>query len=500
MMGPDAAPLRVDDARIASRDAWTPPALTEEESTIARQQAAHLGEAERIEWWCQFNDPVLDRLIVRADSANTDIAKALSSVRLAQAQLGTAASELWPDIGAGASYDRIKQNFSQLAAQGVDTTPYSVWAYGMALGSWELDLWGRLRRTVEAAQANLSADVDQLRGAIVSVRAEVATAYMQCRTLQARLAELDASVNGLQQTLDLTSNRFRAGTTDRLAVNRAQADLATERAKVPGLRSSLATELAQLAQWCGTTSDEVSKELGEGPIPTSPIAIATGVPAELLQRRPDLRAAEHQYRAAVAQIGAAEAAKWPQLTLSGNMYISTTSFSGLGDWANRAYSFGPALAMPVFDGGKLNAQVAAARAQAELAFNQWRGVLVRAVAEVDSSIAGFVLAADALDRYESARQSAEDSERLASAQYRAGTIPLEQLLDVQERLFSLRDAESQARGFAAQSSIALYRALGGGWQSTVPLNEDASNEAAAAVSTSPARDASRAPETLSDGK
>ncbi|MBU6209492.1 MAG: TolC family protein, partial [Planctomycetes bacterium] len=151
MMGPDAPKLSTPDAGIAEREDWMPSALTAEEAAAARAAADAQGAEELIAWWTRFHDPVLDRLIARADRSNADLGQALSRVRVAQAQLGVAEADLWPDIAGGANYDRIKQNFSQLAAQGVDTEPYSVWAYGLAMGSWEIDLWGRIRRLIEAA-------------------------------------------------------------------------------------------------------------------------------------------------------------------------------------------------------------------------------------------------------------------------------------------------------------------------------------------------------------
>lgn len=500
MMGPDAPTLEPVDGGIANRDGWSPAALTAEEAEAARRAAAAAGEQDIVTWWTRFHDPVLDRLIARADRTNADLGQALSRVRVAQAQLGVAEAELWPDIAAGANYDRIKQNFSQLAAQGVDTEPYSVWAYGLAMGSWEIDLWGRIRRLIEAANQDLRAGVDDLRAAIVSVRAGVATTYMELRTLEARMVALESSVSAMEQTLDLVSRRFAAGTTTQLEVNRAQANLQAEAAQLPGLRSSYAQALGQLAQLCGTTVDEVAKELGQGAIPAAPVAIDAGIPAALLERRPDLRAAAERYSAAVSRIGAAEAAKWPTLTLSGNFYISATDFTGLGDWANRAYSFGPSLTMPVFTAGRMDAQIASARAQAELAFNAWRSVLVRAVAEVDSSIAGAVLAAESRDRFGRALLSAADTERLGRMQYAQGTITLDHLLDLQDELYSVQDAEAQARGLAAQSAVALYRALGGGWQDVAPLQDDPMKDAASATASSPAGAASRDPSAARESR
>jgi len=499
-MGPDAPKLAAKDAGLSDRESWESTVLTAEEAAVARALAGAQGSEELVAWWTRFSDPVLDRLIARADRTNADLGQALSRVRVLQAQIGVAESVLWPDIAGGANYDRIKQNISQVAAQGVDTTPYSVWAYGLVMGSWEIDFWGRIRRLIEAANQDLRAGVDDLRSAIVSVRAGVATTYMQLRTLEARMAALDARVAAMQQTLDLTSRRSAAGTATQLEVNRAQANLEAEAAQLPGLRSAYAQALGQMAQLCGTSVDEVAKDLGTGAIPAAPVAIDAGIPATLLERRPDLRAAAERYAAAVSRIGAAEASKWPTVSLSGNFFISATDFAGVGDWANRAYSFGPSLMVPVFTAGRIDAQIASARTQAELAFNAWRSVLVRAVAEVDSSIAGVVLAADSRDRFGRALASATDTERLGRLQYQNGTITLDHLLDLQEELYSVQDAEAQARGLAAQSAVALYRALGGGWQDVVPLQDDAMKDAAKATGSSPASSASRDPSAAKESR
>ena len=509
-VGPNPKPLEIADAAPASPtpDAFTPPELTATErdgdatalSATAVDETTD-GAAALDRWWTRFNDAKLDALVAKAETANASIAEALSRVRVAQAQLGLTESALWPTIAAGGEYQRTKQNFSQLAADGVDTEPFSVWAYGAALSNWELDLWGRIRRLVEASEAGLRASVDDLRSAMVSVRAQTASAYLSLRTVEERLAVTEAAVANLRQTLELAQKRFSAGTTTKLDVNQAQADLDLEEAAIPQLRSALADAKGNLATLCGTSTAEIDALLGaRSTIPAAPDALAVGIPAGLLERRPDLRAANERYIAAVASIGAAEALHYPALTLSGNLYISSTDFSGLGDWANRAYSFGPSLTVPVFTAGRIDAQIASARAQAELAFNAWRSVLVRAVAEVDSSIAGAVLAAESRDRFGRALASATDTERLGRLQYQNGTITLDHLLDLQEELYSVQDAEAQARGLAAQSAVALYRALGGGWQDVAPLQDDAMKDAATATGSSPAGAASRDPSAAKESR
>jgi NodT family efflux transporter outer membrane factor (OMF) lipoprotein len=509
-VGPDPKPLQTTDVTPAPTANFTPPELSATErdgdptalsATAADETAA--GEANVDRWWTRFNDPKLDELVAKAEAANATIAEALSRVRVAQAQLGLSESALWPTIAAAAEYQRTKQNFSQLAAQGVDTDPYSVWAYGVAMSKWEIDLWGRIRRLVESSEAQLRASVDDLRGALVSVRAQTSVAYLALRTVEERLAVTEAAVANLRQTLALAEKKFKAGTTTQLDVNQAQANLDLEEAAIPQLRSMLADTKGDLATLCGTNTAEIEAMLGtRGTIPPAPDAIAVGLPASLLEQRPDLRAANQQYAAAVASIGAAEALHYPALTLSGNLYISSTEFNGLGDWSNRAYSFGPALSLPLFTGGSIESQILQAKASAELAYNSWRGTLVRAVAEVDVAISSLVLARDADVRYSKAVASAGDTYRLAKLQYNAGTTTLEDLLEIENQYFKAQDAEVQARGLAARSVVDLCRALGGGWESAAPVEKSAIDESRAAVTASAAEPFSRSPLTRDkiDGK
>ena len=509
-MGPDPKPLQTTDVTPTPTANFTPPELSATErdgdatalSATAADETAD-GSANVDRWWTRFNDPKLDELIGKAEAANATIAGALSRVRVAQAQLGLSESALWPTIAAGAEYQRTKQNFSQLAAQGVDTDPFSVWAYGVAMSKWEIDLWGRIRRLIEASEADLRASVDDLRDALISVRAQTTVAYLALRTLEERLAVTEAAVANLRQTLELAEKKFKAGTTTQLDVNQAQSNLDFEEATIPQLRATLGDAKGDLATLCGTSTADIEAMLGaRGKIPAAPDAIAVGLPASLLERRPDLRAANQRYTAAVASIGAAEALNFPTLTLGGNLYISATDFNGLGDWSNRAYTFGPALSLPLFTGGAIDSQILQAKATAEVAFNAWRGTLVRAVAEVDVAISSFVLARDADVRYSKAVVSAGDTYRLAKLQYNAGTTTLEDLLEIENQYFRAQDAEVQARGLAARSVVDLCRALGGGWESAVPVEKNAIDESRAAVATSAAEPFSRSPLTRdkNDGK
>ncbi len=496
-VGPKVIPLVPQDGGVAPVAAFSPPEMTAAEiAADATARTASITEAavEVDLWWKQFHDPVLDALIVKADLLNSSIAESLSRIRMKQASLGVSESELWPTISGGAGYARVQQNFSQLGALGVDIEPYDSWSYGLNMPSWEIDLWGRIAKTIEASTADLEASVDDLRGAMVSVRAQVATSYIQVRTLQSRLDALNATIANLTQTLSLTQQKFDAGTTTMLSVSQAGTNLDLKSAQVPSLRDSLAKTIGQLAVLCGTSTTEVTAILGSAaPIPIGPASVSVGIPASLLARRPDLRSAEMSYESAVAQIGAAEAMNYPALSLNGSFSISATEFSGLGDISNKAYSFGPSLSLPLFTGWRISAEIVGAKARAELAFNAWRGTLIRAISEVDSSIAAVAFAREADTRYQKAVTSAKDTTRLATMQYQAGTTTLENLLDVQNNLLGAQDSQAQAQGLAAQSIVELYKSLGGGWSDVVPTRDNKKTDAKDAIASSPAHAASLSP-------
>ena len=467
----DATAASTGDANVATNDAAT-----------AAVEPINLDH-----WWSRFNDPVLDQLILKADMCNTSVAVALSNVRLAQANLGVTESELWPNIAAGAGYKRVQQNFSQIAATGIDLAPYDAYSYGLSLPAWEIDLWGRIARSIESSTADMRASVDDLRSAMTSIRAQVATSYVGLRTLQARLDVLDASIANLQSIVDLSAQKYASGTVTALDFNQAQSNLDLQSAEIPQLRSSMASTIGQLATLCGTTSKEMTALLGEQrAVPMGPDSIPVGVPASLLERRADLRAASENYAAAVATIGAAEAQNYPALTLAGDFSISATSLSGLGDWSNKAYSFGPSLSLPLFNGWRISSQINAAKANTELKFNVWRGVLIRAIGEVETSIATLAFARDSDRRLTKAVASSTDTYRLAKLQYDSGTTQLENLLDAQNNMLAAEDSLAQSRGLVAQGIVELYKSLGGGWEQAVPVMSNANKEAKDAIKSSPA--------------
>ena len=314
-------------------------------------------------WWEDLHDATLDALIARAEAGNQTLAAAVANVRAAYAGVGASEAQLWPAVGVGAQYSRTLTNIAQLAAAGVRVEPYDMYAYGVGMQSWEIDLWGGVRRQIEAAEADAASKVDALRDALVSVRTQVAAVYVQVRTLQAQRAVLVANRDALAKSRDLVKARYDAGTTNLLDVSRAQAALDGVEAQVPQVDAGLASAVSQLAVLCGANPSEIAPLVAAvAPLPESPDVAGIGLPAEILERRPDVRAAKERLTAATAAIGVAEAARLPTVYVSGQFYIASNTVSGLGDLANKAYSIGPSLYLPLLDGGRIDSAVRQQRA------------------------------------------------------------------------------------------------------------------------------------------
>jgi len=452
-VGPDAPPA--GDAPPATAVVPPPRPGVSSEAAVAPR------------WWELLGDPQLDALIARADASNQSLAVALGSVRAAYAGVGVSDSQLWPTVGLGAQYSRTLTNIAQLAADGVKTEPYDLYAYGIGMASWEIDLWGSVRRQVEAAKADAEKQVEILRDALVSVRAQVGASYVQLRTLQAKREVLARNIEIFTRSRDTVKARFDAGTVTGLDLARIETQLDAARAQMPQVDAGIASTLAQLASICGAQPSELAAELSEATqIPSTPELVGVGLPADLLERRPDVRAARQDLVAATARIGIAEASRLPTITVSGNFYIAANNLSGLGDLANKAYTIGPSIWWPIFEGGRIDAQVAQQRALAEAALARYRGAVIDAVGDLSATTSDFVEAREGARLSRSALESAARARALAEQQFDAGVTDITMLLDVQRQELDAADNEVTARGAAAQALVALCKALGGGWSET----------------------------------
>ncbi len=416
-------------------------------------------------WWAIFNDPVLDTLVAQATLNNFDLRIAVERIDQYRAQYGIASADLYPDIGALAGYTRNRVPGTDFTNPGsaLGGSPYNSWQVGLD-SSWEIDLFGRISRAIEAATGDFQASIEDWRYAIVTLRAEVASSYITIRTLQARLAVADKDIASQKRFVSLVQSQVDAGTETESKLAQAKAQLAATESLIPQLGSTMATELANLATLLGTTSGPLSEEIPEqGGIPNVPDSLAVGIPADLLRRRPDVRAAERTLAAATARIGQATANLYPKLSLSGQFGFGASSFSDLFQWASRSYTAGPTLTWDLFNGGRLRSVVNQQEAITRQALLGYEKTVIQAIGEVESSLVGFTLSARQRESFAEAASEARLAYELSLQQYEHGVTDFLTVITVQQNLLEAEDSLAQARGLCAQTMVELYRALGGGW-------------------------------------
>ncbi len=435
--------------------------------------------AEPATWWQRFHDPVLDNLITIATANNFDLRATVERIDQYRAQYGIASADLYPDIGALATYSRNRIPGADPTSVGpaFGGTPYNSWQVGLD-SSWEIDLFGRISRGIEASVGDLQASVEDWRYALVTLRAEVASSYISIRTLQARLNVADQNIRSQRRFVALVEQQLAAGTTTISKLAQAKAQLAESESLIPQLGASIASEMSNLALLLGTTPGSLSSLIPEaGQIPDVPSELAVGIPADLLRRRPDIRSAERALAAATARIGQATANLYPKLTLTGQFGFGASSFSDLFQWASRSYAAGPGFTWDIFNGGRLRSVVNQQEALTRQALLLYEKTVLQAIGEVESGLIGFALTVNQREDLADATQAAQLAYDLSLQQYEHGTTDFLTVIEVQRDLLEVEDSLMQARGLCAETMVELYRALGGGWTSgSLPVLTSESKE------------------------
>ncbi len=423
-----------------------------------------VSDEELLHWWERFDDPLLTAFIAEAEAGNLDLQQAIASIEQYRATFGIANSKLYPSLGADASYSYVQMNEALLGGAALPTA-FNAWSYGLNLASWEIDLFGKIRRSIEFAQGEYQASVEEWRNTLITIRSEVANAYIAVRVLQARRKILSDTIELLSKQLDIVKARIAARTVTGLDLAEAEASLAQIEAQLPPLDGQIAARTSALSVLLGQYPGEVARRMAEPkPIPQPEVTLTLGVPAQLLLRRPDVRAAERRMAAEVARIGVAVAGFYPEISISGNVSIFATDFSGLFDLSNLTYRVGPMINWNFFNAGRTESQVRAQEAVAKQAEIQYRATVLEAVSQVETAASNVGYARTTLDRLDSAVTDGLRGVGLAERQYAAGTIDLSRLIQYQRTVLDLQDSQAQAEGFFAQNLVELYRSLGGGWE------------------------------------
>lgn len=435
-------------------------------------------------WWASFHDAELTSLVGRALTANLDARQAVLRIDEARAQRRIAAAGAWPALDATASYTdtRISERTSTSsifgalgggktgAPPGVAAAipglvnPFSQYQYGLT-GSWEIDLFGRIRRQVEAADADTAAAAEDARAVRVSLMAEVAGAYIDLRAAQARRAVTEENVATAQALVKLATDARAEGLGDDLDVASGKAELATAQATLPPLQTEIATDESQLALLLAAKPGALSAELENAKaIPPVPLQVPVGLPAELARRRPDIREAEARLHAAVALQGVAVANLYPRFTLDASFGLEASNPASLATWAARYFAAGPGLNLPVFDAGQRRQSVYIADIHAKEAALAYAQTVLAALHEVEDAITAY----DQEQSRRAALQTAQSESRaalaLAEQRYRAGSVSFRDVLDAQDRLQGAELALTTSTAATSEDLVTLYKALGGGWQ------------------------------------
>jgi NodT family efflux transporter outer membrane factor (OMF) lipoprotein len=417
-------------------------------------------------WWTTLDDPILTSLIERAVQGNLDVKKAKARVREARARRGINQADLFPTLTATGSgtYSRGSANLSSDRGS-VEISARESYSGGLD-ASWEVDVFGGVRRSVEAATADLQASGEDLRNVLVSLLGEVALNYIEARTFQTRLAIAEANLAAQNETYELTAIRVQAGLTTALDLEQATYNLESTRSQIPTLQSGLEEAKNRLAILLGKHPGAVHSELAaRQPIPVPPVEVAVGVPADLLRRRPDVRQAERKLAAQTAQIGVATAELYPKFSLIGSIGFSALDLTNLFSASGRAYSIGPSVSWRLFDAGAIRKNIEVQSALQEQALIQYEATVLTALEEVENALVAFVEEQRRREALCSATQAAERAVALAQSQYGAGMVDFRSVLDAQRSLLSLQDQLAQSEGTITSNVVRLYKALGGGWTS-----------------------------------
>jgi NodT family efflux transporter outer membrane factor (OMF) lipoprotein len=424
-------------------------------------------------WWNRFDDPLLGRLVEQARVANLDVAQAVARLRQARESLSQSRAGLLPTLSGSAGYQRNEnlrgggRAFTLPDGTVVDTGGGGSNSFTAGLSaSYQVGIFGEVRRTVEASQAQYEAAGFDSAAVQISVQQEVARNYVLARLYQAQIANARASLALQDDNLEIAGFRVQAGLVSSLDVEQARGQRAQTAATIPSLEQQYNAAVSRLGVLTAQAPGAFKAELAAArPIPAGPAAIGAGIPADVLRRRPDVRASERSLAAATAQIGVATARLYPALSISGNINTNAQTIGGIGDAITGALFAG--LTQAIFNGGRLRSQVRSSEAAAGAAFAAYRGTVLTALEDVENALQALASAQERERQFAIALDAANNAAMLNRSQYRSGLTDFTTLQQQEAALLNARNGAAQARSDAATATVALYTALGGGWDASV---------------------------------
>jgi NodT family efflux transporter outer membrane factor (OMF) lipoprotein len=476
---------------------FEPPASATPQQVFERTQSAQ-ASSKAVEagfsqdWWTLFNDPTLDALEQQLADANLDVAAASARLRQSRAEQRVAGAAEYPTLDAAASYNRERgspngilsllgvtptgtpsQSASGNTPLGVAPLPgakgspaYNLYQAGFD-ASWEIDIWGRVRRGVEAASALSDASYEDRNAVLLSARAELARDYIALRDIQALLRIARENLDIARNATTLTQVRVREGVTTDLDVANASAQVASIESLIPTLESRRDTTINAIGVLLAKEPGALTQMLGAPhDVPELPGQVPIGFPSELVQRRPDIRKAEAQLHAATASIGMAKADFYPRISLNGSAGFQSLQLSSLANWASGQFVVGPSITMPIFEGGRLKATLNLREAQQQEAAIVYKHTVLDAWREVDDALVVYDAEQLRRDKLTSVVTLNQRALAIAQQRYKAGALDYLDVLNVQKQLLDAQSNFEQSKAMAAANLITLCKALGGGWEST----------------------------------
>jgi NodT family efflux transporter outer membrane factor (OMF) lipoprotein len=445
-------------------------------------------------WWDNFNDPVLGRLVRRVAAQNLDVRTATIRLAESRAQRRIVAADEFPQVNGNASYTRerisprgVTSVFSGAGASasspatqanglggrqggipagvagGGAIPPFNLFQYGFDT-NWELDLWGRVRRLIEQANAQSQASAEVRNQAVLSAIAEVARDYIQLRGAQRSEQVLRENLASARESAAITAERVRGGVATDLDMANAEAMVAGVAGQIPQMLEQKGQLINALSFLLGETPGALTADLATpAPIPPAPARVPIGLPSQLAERRPDIRQAEAQLHAATAAIGAAQADFFPRITLSGSLAIQALQLKGLGNWDSRTYGIGPAVTLPIFQGGRIRATVDLRNAEQQEAAVAFQWAVLQAFQEVDDALIAYHSEQSRRGALAAAVDANHRAVALATQRYRSGVSDFLEVLTAQRSLFAAQQQLVSSQAQASVNLVQLYKALGGGW-------------------------------------
>jgi NodT family efflux transporter outer membrane factor (OMF) lipoprotein len=431
-------------------------------------EARNASATEPVEqWWSSFGDPEFDKLVLQAAQANLDLELASARIAETRAARGIAKSGFFPSMNVTAAASRNRQHVILPSGGTARTAPVEFSNFQVGFdAAWEVDIFGGIRQGVRAATADASAAAEARNAVLVTVMGEVGRSYAELRGFQLRMNIAQRNISIQQDTLDLTKTRAAAGLATELDVARAVAQLETTKSAVPTLHSGIETAIHRLSVLVGQEPGALRAELSPGtPVPVTPPQVPVGLPSELLERRPDIRQAQKQIAAATARVKEAKAEFFPRFLLTGTAGRQASQLHDITLGFGNFFGVGPSVSLPLFTAGRIRSQVRVQDARLQQTVIAYRATVLSALEETENALVNYAQEQEQREHLQTAVESNLEAVRLSSDLYKAGLTDFLSVLDAQRELYANEDLLAQSRTAQTLDLIALYKALGGGWQS-----------------------------------